>query len=101
MHFLLQRAKHVRLVQVVRSGYDYGVNFLGIEELVYVGEDVGNAESLSERSGFGAIVVAKRYEPRAANTREHRKMCKLRYRSRADETKPDVRAQMCPTVVPW
>jgi hypothetical protein len=100
VNLLLERAKHVRLVQMVRRrDYDC-VELVGIEQLIYVGEDVGNAKTLCQCTSFWTIVVADRDKLRTANARENRKMRELRNRSCADESKSDIRAQMRPTVVP-
>lgn len=97
---LLQRAKHVRLVEMIRGCDHNRIELIGVEQLVYVGKDVGNAKPLRERTSLWTIVVADRDKLRASNARQHWKMRELRYRSSADEAKPDVRAQMRPTVVP-
>ena len=101
VNFLLERAQHVRLVQVVRSCDDDCIELVGVEKLVDVREDVGNTKTLGERTSFWTVVVTDRDKLRAANAGENRKMRQLRYRSRANKSKSDVRAQMCPTVVPW
>ncbi len=100
VNFLLERAQHVRLVQVVGSG-DYNcIELIGVEKLVDIGEYVGNTETLGERAGFGAVIVADSDKLGATNSRKHGKVRQLRDRSCADKTKPDVRAQMRPMVVP-
>ena len=90
----------MRFMQMIWSR-DYNcIELIGVEKLVDVGKDVGNAETLGECACLWAIIVADRDELRATNARKNRKMRKLRYRSSTDEAKPDVRAQIRPTVVP-
>ena len=101
MNFLLERPQHVWLVKVIRSRNNHGVELIGIEELVDICEDVRYSKSLRERLRLRTIIVADRDKLRTTNARKHRKVRELCYRSRANKTKPDIRAQMCPTVVPW
>jgi hypothetical protein len=90
----------MRLVQMIWGRDHNRIELIGIEKLVDVGKDVGDAETLCKCAGLWTIVVAYCDELRAADAREYRKVRELRYRACADETKPDVRAQMRPTVVP-
>jgi hypothetical protein len=92
MNPLLQRAKNVRLVQVVRCGYDDCVELVRIEKLVYVGEDVRDVETLRESTGLWTIVVAYCDELRPAHARQQRQMRKLCNRTRTNKSEPNVGA---------
>jgi len=72
VNFLLESAKHVRLMQVIRRSDDNCVESFGVEQLVDIGEDVRDFQSLSERTGFGAIIVADRDKLDPAHLREQR-----------------------------
>ncbi len=80
-----QRAEHVRLVKMVRRGDDDRVERVLLEQILDVGVDVGNAETIGERAGFRPVVVAERDELRAAHLGQHRQMRELRDGSRADD----------------
>ena len=67
MHLRLERAKYMRLVQVIGRGDDNGIELIRIEKLIDVGENVGNSKALSECTGLWTIVIADGNKTRAAN----------------------------------
>ncbi len=80
-----QRAQRVRLVEMVRRGDDDRVERVLLEQILDVGVDVGDAETVGERARFRPVVVAERDELRAAHLRQDRQMRDLRDGSRADD----------------
>src|SRR5687767_5628657 len=54
----LERAQHVRLMKMIGRGDDHRVELIELEQVLDIGEDVGNSESIGERARFGAVVVA-------------------------------------------
>lgn len=97
---LLQRAEHVRFVEVIGSRDDNGIELVGVEQLIDIGKYVRDAEALGKCACLGSVVVADRDELCTAYARQQREMSQLRYRASANEAKSNVRAQICPTVVP-
>ena len=90
MYFLLQRAKHVGLMQMIRSR-DYNcIETLSVEKLVDVREDVGNFQSLRESTCFRSIVVADGDELRTAHLREQGEMRELRDSTSTDKSKAKI-----------
>ena len=75
----------MRLVQMVRRRDDDRVERVLLEQILDVGEDVGDAEAVGERARLRPVVVAERDELRAAHLRQHRQMRELRDGSRADD----------------
>ena len=53
-----ERREHVRLVQVVRRRDDHRVELVELEQVLDVGEDVGNVEAVGERARLRRVVVA-------------------------------------------
>jgi hypothetical protein len=66
----VQRGENVRLVQVVGRTDDHGVDVGEREQVLDVGNDVGDAEALRECARLGPIVVAEYGELRAAEPRQ-------------------------------
>jgi len=85
-----QRGQHVRLVQVVRRRDHHRVQLVALQQLLDVGEDVGNVEAVGERTRFRPIVVAERDEAHALGTGDGGKVRELRDRPRADHRKPNL-----------
>ena len=86
---------HERTLAAVR-GSDFAVidevmdeHLSQLEQILKIGEHVGDLEALRDRARLGPIVVAKRDELGAFDFREHREVRELRYRSSADEPEPD------------
>jgi hypothetical protein len=79
----------MRLVEVIRRGDDYGVDLIELEQILEIGEHVGDREPLRDRARLGPIVVAKGDELRSLDLREYRKVRELSYRPSTDEPKPD------------
>jgi len=84
-----ERAEHVRLVKVIRRSDYHRIDLIQLEQILEIGEHVGDLEALRDRARLGPIVVAKRDELGAFDFREHREVRELRYRSSADEPEPD------------
>jgi hypothetical protein len=91
MNLRLQRAKCVRLVKVIRSRYDHSVEPVVFQKLVDIGENVGNAESLSERACFRPVVVADRDQRCSLYLRKDGQMRELCNRARADQRHSEIR----------
>ena len=72
-----ERAQDVRLVEVIGRRDDDRVEIIELEEVLDVGEDVGNVESVGERAGLRAVVVADGRELSAAHLGEHRQVRQL------------------------
>ena len=86
--FGFERAQNVGLVKVVGSGDDDSVEPVVLEQLVDVGEHVGNTEPLRESARLWSVVVANRDERRAFDFRQHGKMGQLRDGAGSDEREP-------------
>jgi hypothetical protein len=71
-----------------RSDY-YRVDLIQLEQILEIGEHVGDFEALRDRARLGPIVVAKGNELSALDFREHREVCELCNRSSADKPEPD------------
>ena len=89
MHLGRERAENVGLVQVIGRGDDDGVELIELEKILDVGERVGDAEAVGERSRFRTIVVADRRQFGPAHLRQNRQMRELRDRPRADDADAD------------
>ena len=87
--FGFQGAKNVGLVQVVRRGDHYRVHLIQLQQILDVGEHVGDLQPLCDRAGLGAVVVAERNELRSLDLGEHRQVRELGNRSRPDEAEAD------------
>ena len=70
MDFRSERGQYVRLVKMVRRRDDDRVQLIELEQVLDVGEDVGNVEAISERARFRPVVVAQRDQLRPAHFRE-------------------------------
>src|SRR5256885_1147634 len=81
----LERAQHVRLVQMVGCGDDDCVNLVELEEILDVGKDVRNLHSLGDGARLRTIVITEGDELRAFDLRNSRQMCELCDRPGADE----------------
>jgi hypothetical protein len=81
-----ERAQDVRLVKVVRRSDDDGVELVQLEQILDVGEDIGNAEAIREATRLGAVVIADGDERRTSHLRQHRQMRELRDGAGADDS---------------
>src|SRR5262245_19455707 len=81
-----QRAEYVRLMQVIGSCDDDGVELLDLEEILDVGAGVANAEAVGEGASLRPVVVTHGGQLDAAHLGEHRDVRELRYGAGADET---------------
>src|SRR5437773_5616047 len=80
----------MRLVQVIGCGNYDGVHLIELEQILDVGEHVGDLQSLRDGTCLRSVIVAERNELGAFELGQHRKMRKLRDRPRADEAEADI-----------
>src|ERR1700737_3696176 len=74
---------------MIRRGDHDCIDLIELQQILEIGERVRDLESLRDRAGLGAIVVAKRDELRSFDFREHGEVRELSYRSGADKSEPD------------
>ena len=68
-----EHAQHVRFMQVRRGGDDNcieRVGFVGFEQIIDVGEHIGDPQAVRQRARLGAIAVADRDQLHAAHLPE-------------------------------
>jgi len=82
-------AQDVRLVKVIWRGDDYGIDLIELEQILNVGEDIGNLETLGDGARLRTIIVTESYELRALDFGKHWKVRELCDRPRADESEAD------------
>ena len=83
-----QRRQHVGLVQVIRGGDDHGIEFIALEEFLEVGEHVGHAKPIGDRSRFGRVVIAQRHQLGTAQLGQNRDVRQLGNGTRANDGYP-------------
>jgi hypothetical protein len=76
-------------VKVIRRRDHDGIDLIELEEILEIGENVGDLEPLSDGACLGPVVVAKGDELRSLDLREHGKVRELRYRPSSDEPESD------------
>ena len=89
----------MRLVQVVRRRDHHRVQLVAVQQLLDVGEDVGDVEAVGERPRLGAIVVAQRDEAHPLRARDRGEVRQLGDRPGADHGKADLAHFAPPPVV--
>src|SRR5947209_10833532 len=77
VHLGLERAQHVRLVQVVRRSDDDRVDLVELQQILDVGEHIGDLHSLGDRTCLGAVVVTERDELRPFDLGQRRQVGEL------------------------
>ena len=86
----LESAQDMRLVQMVWRRDHYGIHLIELQQILEIGEDIGNSKTLGERAGLGSVIVAQRYELRPFDLREHRQVRELRDCAGTNEAEADV-----------
>jgi hypothetical protein len=85
-----QSAQNVRLVQMIRRRNYDRIDAIGLEQLFHVRVDIGDGESLRERTRFYAVVITNGDETRAFDFCEYRKVRELSNCSSSDERKSEI-----------
>ena len=80
-----ERAQDMRLVQMIRGGDHHGIDLIELEQILDVGEDVGNLHTLGDGARFRAIVVAQRNQLRAFDFGDNGQVRQLRDGPRPDQ----------------
>ena len=76
-------------MKVIRRGDHHGIHLIELQQILEVGEHVGDLEPLGDGARLGPIVVAQRDQLGSLDFRKHREMRELRYRASADKSESD------------
>src|SRR3954464_6554484 len=77
----------MRLVKMIRRSDYHRIDLVQLQQILDVGENVRHFQTLGNGARLRPVVIAKGDQLRSLDLGEHRQVCELRDRSRADQSK--------------